>query len=127
VLRYLLDEHLSPAVAAGVTLRRPDIPIVSVREWHAGAFLGADDETILTAAHVDGRSLVTFDLRAIPALLQAWTAFGSPHGGVVFVHARSYAPDDVGGLVHGLIDLWDAEGGRDWSDRVVYLSRANAG
>lgn len=123
MLSYLLDEHLSPAVATGVTTRRPDIPIVALRDWQAGAFLGADDEFILAAARSDGRCLVTFDLRTIPALLRDWSDSGLAHGGVVFVHARSFAPDDIGGLVHALIGLWDAEGKRNWTDRVVFLSR----
>ncbi|NUQ01833.1 MAG: DUF5615 family PIN-like protein [Armatimonadetes bacterium] len=123
MLRYLLDEHLSPAVASGITTRRPDIPVVALRDWQAGAFLGAADETILAAAHADRRSLVTFDLRTVPALLRVWIESGSVHGGVVFVHARTLAPENVGGLVHALIGLWDAEHALDWTDRVVYLSR----
>jgi hypothetical protein len=123
VLRYLLDEHLSPAIAAEIAAHRLEIPIVALRDWQDGAFLGADDATILVAAHADGRSLVTFDLRTIPPLLRTWSESGLAHGGVVFAHAGTFALDDIGGLVRALIGLWDAAGELDWTDRVVFLSR----
>lgn len=122
MLRYLLDEHLSPAVASGIVARRPEVPVVALRDWQGGALLGADDATILTAARADGRTLVTFDLRTIPVLLRTWSESDTAHGGIVFAHSRSFALDDIGGLVHALIDLWDAEGELDWTDRVVFLS-----
>ncbi len=123
MLRYLLDEHLSPAVAAEITAHRPEIPIVALRDWQTGAFLGADDETILSAAHGEGRTLVTFDLRTIPALLRSLSEAGTSHGGVVFVPSQTFALNDVGGLVRALIQLWDVEGDLDWADRVVFLKR----
>jgi len=123
VLCYLLDEHLSPVIAAEITAHRPGFPIVALRDWREGAFLGADDETILAAAHADGRTLVTFDLRTIPPLLRAWSESETAHGGVVFAHSGAFTPDDFGGLVRALIALWDTDGDLDWTDRVVFLNR----
>lgn len=123
MLRYLLDEHLAPAIAAQIAAHRPEIPIVPLREWHDGAFLGADDLTILAAAQADGRTLVTFDLRTIPQLLVHWSESDTRHAGIVFVHARTFTGDDIGGMVHALIELWDSMGALDWTDRIVFLSR----
>ncbi len=50
MLRYPLDEHLSPAIADQLAARRPELPIVALQALHGGALLGADDVAILTAA-----------------------------------------------------------------------------
>ena len=124
MLRYLLDEHISPAVATRVSASRADIPIVSLRNLQGGAYLGADDRVLLRAAAERGLSLVTCELRTIPRLLFEWGQAGISHGGVVFVDERSIAPNDIGGLVTALIRLWDSESDLDWRDRLVYLKLA---
>jgi hypothetical protein len=121
MLRFLLDEHLSPSIAAGIRDRRPEIQVECLQSWRDGAFLSGDDESILAAAAADGLTLVTFDVRTIPPLLRVWTEGGRPHAGVVFVHRQSIRPADVGGLVRALIWLWDATGDLDWTDRIVFL------
>jgi hypothetical protein len=123
LLAYLLDEHLSPRIAAELTARRPEIPVVAMRAWHGGAYLGADDPTILAAAHAESRALVTFDLRTMSPLLREWSEAGRPHGGVVFVHPRTFAAHDIGGIILALVQLWEATRYLDWTDRVVFLQR----
>jgi len=123
VLSFLLDEHLSPIIAAEIAARRSEIPIVALRNWEEGAYLGADDATILVAAHAEQRTFVTYDLRTIPPLLRMWSESGTAHGGVVFVDAQTLAPNDIGGLLRALVSLWDVAGDLDWTDRVAFLRR----
>ena len=94
MLRYLLDEHISPAVATRVSASRAGIPIVSLRNLQGGAYLGVDDRVLLRAAAEQGLSLVTYDRRTIPRLLFKWGQAGISHGGVVFVEERSIAPNE---------------------------------
>jgi len=123
MLRLLLDEHVPPAVVVDLAKRRRELAVAALRDWRGGALLSADDATILSAAHVEGLTLVTYDLRTIPPLLKTWTEQGVPHGGVVFVHRLTLRLGDVGGLARALARLWDAERDRDWTDRVVFLRR----
>lgn len=119
MLRYLLDEHISPEVARGVSASRARIPIVSLAKWQGGGYLGVNDRVLLRAAAEHSFTLVTYDLRTIPPLLYEWGQAGISHGGVVFVDERSIAPNDIGGLVRALAGLWESEKTFDWQDRLV--------
>lgn len=121
MLRFLLDEHLSPDIAAQVNRCRPDIAITSLQAFREGALLGADDATILLAACEECLTLVTYDRRTIWPLLQGWGEQGTSHAGIVFVNRGAFASHDIGGLVRALAALWDAQEGLDWTDRAIYL------
>jgi uncharacterized protein DUF5615 len=123
VLRLLLDEHLSPTVAEQIVALRPEIAVISLRNWESGVYLEAPDEVILAAAREEALTLVTYDQRTIPPLLKGWGEQGISHAGVVIVDERTIASHDFGGLIRALCQLWDAQGQWDWTDRVVYLTR----
>jgi hypothetical protein len=119
MLNLLLDEHLSPSVAAG--LHRVKASVTSMPEWENGAFLGQDDATCLREAAAQGLVLVTYDRRTIPPLLKLWAENGYSHGGVIFVDEKTIAPADIGGLVRALTMLVKEAGTWDWTDRVCFL------
>jgi hypothetical protein len=123
MVRFLLDEHLDPAIASGVRRCREDIAIVALARWENGAYLGASDELLLRAAHEAGWTLVTFDQRTIVSLLRAWGTAGIAHGGVVLLSSATFSSSDVGGMASALVSLWEQLGADDWTDRVVYLVR----
>lgn len=123
MLQFLLDEHLSPEIATQLISKRVGLHAVSIQEWEGGNHLGERDETLLASACDRGLTLVTYDLRTIPPLLKVWGEAGTPHGGVIFVDERTLAPNDFRGLVNALIELWDAQKGLVWRNRVVFLTR----
>jgi hypothetical protein len=120
----LLDEHISFVVAEQMAVHRPEIPIVSLRDWQRGVFLEADDDVLLAHAHALGETLVTYDQQTIPPLIRAWAAQGRSHGGLVFVDDRSIPSYDFGGLIRALAGLWDQQAFIDWKDRIWYLQPA---
>jgi hypothetical protein len=120
MLRYLLDEHISPRVAVQVSRKCPEIVIVSLQVWHDGALLQADDDTLLRAAAQEGFTLVTYDQRTIPALLFEWGQAGFDHGGVIFIDERCIAPEAIGTLVKALITMWNARSNLEWKNRLIY-------
>jgi len=123
MLKLLLDEHISPAVAAG--LRRPSssLAVSVLAAWEGGSFLGLDDAAILREAAAQGWTLATYDLRTIPPLLKSWAEAGEAHGGVIFVDGKTVAPSGIGGLVRALDALADEGAAWDWTGRVVFLRR----
>jgi hypothetical protein len=121
MLRYLLDEHISPRVATQISKNHMGIVIFSLQQWHAGAFLQVDDALLLRAAVQEGLTLVTYDRRTMPGLLFDWGQAVIVHGGVVFIDGRSIAQKDVGGLVKALIAFWSAHNHVDWHNRLGYL------
>ena len=72
MLSFLLDEHVSPDVAVIVRRSRPEIPVVALLDWQEGIWIGESDEAILRAASAHPLTLVTYDQRTFPRLLQSW-------------------------------------------------------
>ncbi len=121
-MRLLLDEHLSPALAR--QLRQRGIDALAIWEWHDGAYRNVVDPTLLAAAYVDGRVLVTYDQRTIPPILREWAETGQVHAGVVFVDERTIRQSDMGGRLRAIVWLVMEHGQADWTNRVDYLRRA---
>jgi hypothetical protein len=121
MLKLLLDEHVSPVVAEGLTRRHRSLVIHCMPEWKGGAFLGEDDSACLLEAAKQRLTLVTYDRRTIPPLLKIWAEEGRQHGGVIFVDEKTISPADIGGLVWALSRLFKETAKWDWVDRVCCL------
>jgi hypothetical protein len=120
MLAYLLDEHISPDVAIIVSTLRGDVAITSIfeRNWAS-----LSDDELLRKAATSALTLVTYDQRTVPALLQQWAESSRDHSGVIFVDERTVAPNDFGMLARSLIHFWDLHQGLDWTNRLAFLRR----
>jgi hypothetical protein len=121
MLKLLLDEHVSPRVAAGLRRRNPALTICALAEWESGSFIGQDDASCLRHAAAHHWTLVTYDRRTIPPLLKSWAEAGQFHGGVIFVDEKTIPPSDIGGLVRALATLAREAATQDWTNRVCFL------
>lgn len=127
MLAFLLDEHLDPTIATIVQRHRPGIHVAALSAWEDGGHLGDDDDRVLRAASEAGLTLVTYDQRTIPDLLERWALAGEVHAGVIFINRRTLVQDDVSGLAKALMALWDTGHELDWRNRIAYLRRAEIG
>ncbi len=124
MLKLLLDEHVSPAVAAGLMRLNSGIEVHALRSWRGGSYLGEPDELILEEAASAGLTLVTYDLETIPKLLGEVTRGGRPHGGVILISQRQIRSSNVGGLVRALDRIYRESGKADWTNRMEFLRSA---
>jgi hypothetical protein len=123
MLKLLLDEHISPAVAHGLRRRRPSTSVLCLPEWEGGTYLGQPDSVCLEQAAAQHLTLVTYDRRTIPPLLKAWAEQGRKHAGIIFVDEKTIPPPDIGGLVRALARLSRKSQKWIWSNRVIFLTR----
>jgi len=123
MVKLLLDEHISPGVAAGLRRRLPALQVRALIEWEGGSFLGQEDTACLRSAATRRWAMVTYDRRTIPPLLKSWTETGEHHGGVIFVEEKTIPPSDIGGLVRALAALAMETAALNWADRVCFLRR----
>jgi hypothetical protein len=123
MLKLLLDEHISPAVAVGLRKRKKSLSVCGLVEWEGGGFLGRDDATCLRHAANRRSTLVTYDRCTISPLLKTWAEAGLHHGGVIFVDEKTISPSDVGGQIRALAELAREAGSWDWTDRICFLRR----
>jgi len=125
MLSFLLDEHISPEVSKQLQKTHPNINIHPLQKWENGKYLGASDRSILTNAYEQGLTLVTYDLRTIPLLLQELSQQEESHAGVVFINEKTIASKDIGGLVKALTLLWQAEHQQNWKNRIFFIQPPN--
>ena len=121
MLSLLLDENISPEVAAQIHQKRPDIRIISIHMWQDGLFMAEPDELILTDAAALELTLVTYDQKTIMPVLVQWGYVGTDHAGVIFIDDLSIATHDFGSIIRSLIALWDASHQEDWTNIITYL------
>jgi hypothetical protein len=123
MLRLLLDEHLSPAIAEGLHHTNKAIVVFCLAEWEGGRFMGLADDHLLDAATTQGLTLVTYDRKTIPPLLKTWAEAGRDHGGVIFVDEKTIPASDFGGLIRALQRLFQDAALWDWTNRICFLRR----
>lgn len=117
-MRFLLDEHLSPIVAARLRTLRHDAVAVADRPELAGL---ADDRLWGVAAAED-RVLVSFNVSDFAVLATRLMASGIDHPGIVLVPPARFSPgrNGVGRLATALNRL-AAASPLGLADRVVWL------
>jgi hypothetical protein len=123
MLRFLLDEHLSPEIADGLRRTNKSIGVSSLTDWENGRFLGLPDDLILAEAAAQGLALVTYDRKTIPPLLKTWAETGLDHGGVIFIDDKTIPSSDIGGLIRALQKLFKETSRWDWTNRICFLRR----
>jgi len=107
-IRYYLDEHMDPAVAAGLRQRGMDVTTTTEE-----GLVGATDEDQLAYALANQRVLVTRDSDFL-----VLHSTGVSHAGIAFWHSRHR---NLGQLILDLTLLWRVCTAEEMAGRVEYL------
>jgi predicted nuclease of predicted toxin-antitoxin system len=107
-IRYLLDEHVAHAVAAG--LRRRGIEAATATD---ASLLGADDSEYIAYANATSRVIVTHD----SDFLQHHQR-GVQHAGIVYCEQSARS---IGQIIGGLVLIHEALDAEDMAARVEFL------
>ena len=117
--RYLLDEHISPRVAAAAGKRGVDVSAVA-----GSSLAGSDDMTVLREAISADRILVTYDVGDFAVLLGVLARERTCAPGIVFVDRASIRTSDIGGLTDALVALDELlAAGKVSASAGVFLAR----
>jgi hypothetical protein len=113
----LLDEMLPPALAEQLSDAGCDTLAVSADP----GLRGAPDAEVLERAALQGRVLVTDNIRDFVPLHNEWAAAGRTHPGLLLVHSKTFpmTKDRTGKLAAALLarkesDRWPAAGQYDF-------------
>jgi hypothetical protein len=120
-VRLLLDEHLSPAIAAALRGHGHDAEAVAERS----ELRGLADDLIWAIARTEGRTVVTMDAADFLRLAASDMATGTSHAGLVLLAPGRFSPgaDDIGRIVAALAAL-PATAGDGPAGSVTWLEPA---
>ncbi len=119
VVSFLLDEHVSPAVANAIRSVEPTIQVLSVGIDADAPLKQCSDQSLLEFAEAGRWSLVTFDKTTMPLHatehcakgLRTWGVFVFPNGNRM----------SAGRIAEELVMIWATSEAEEWIDRVDYL------
>ena len=123
-MKLLFDCHITKAALAALRKTAPGLQAEHLADWRSGAFLRADDATILAACHTERRVFVTFDQATIPDLLRQWAAEERDHSGVVFADENTVAPALPAAVAAAVAALAEEIGDADTRNMVRFLRPA---
>lgn len=107
-IRFHLDEHVDPTVAAGLRRRGVDVSTTAERN-----LIGVDDEIHWQLVVSEQRVLVTSDSDFLNFHDQ-----GRPHWGIAYCHQQSRT---IGQLIHTLELIWEVLEPADMQNHVEFL------
>jgi predicted nuclease of predicted toxin-antitoxin system len=99
-LRAMLDEMLSPVIAARLVDRGHDVVAVKA----VAGLIGGSDEDLLIEAAAQERIVVTLDLKDFAVIDSSWKPAGRSHAGLIYLCTVTFPLDEgfVGAVVEAL-------------------------
>ena len=132
MLRLLLDEHISPAVARELRQQCPELFVVHRKDWDDGTHQGLTHQGLThqgfwttglrLRALKENLTLVTYDQLSLASDLKSWAQWGWWISGVIFVDEKAITPGDFKGLARALAAVWEDYDQEDWGDCILYLT-----
>src|SRR4030067_562250 len=99
--------------AVAAELRNRGYDVLAVQDPDQTWARGLDDERQLDAAAHARRAFVTFNVSDFGAISREWAEAGRQHFGILLVHPRTTAPENIGALIRGLARILEAHPAED--------------
>jgi hypothetical protein len=106
-------------------LRQRGLDAQSLREWQGGRFRSRPDREILSAADLEARVLVTYDVRSIPSLIRSLAPSGFEHSGIIYVSSNTIKANQIGALADAIERYLVGHGDLDWRNLEMFLAKAD--
>ena len=114
MLRLVADENFHGDIVRGLRRRSPDLDVVRIQDV---GLSGADDPAVLEWAALEGRVLLTHDVRTITRYAYERVRAGLPMPGVFEVRRAV----SIGGAIEDLLLLVECSQDGEWEGQVRYL------
>lgn len=121
MLAFLLDENLPQSIVERVASVCPKAAVESIYTFQGGWLEGKSDKLVISAAAKSKRTLVTGDVKTIRPLIRKLSIRGETHGGVIFIHHKTFPYDNVQAIAKALVKLWITRNTDDWVSHVEFL------
>jgi len=118
-VRLLLDAHISgPRLATALRERGHDVRAADEER----DLDGWADEELLALAAIEGRVMVTFDVKDFPDIARRWAEAGRSHAGLAIVVGIDHG--EFGAILSALERLLERRpAGTEWTDYTCFVSR----
>ncbi len=114
--KFLLDEHVDPALQRALKQREPDMVVQRIGDEGAPPFQSADPD-ILIWCEANGFSLITNNRASMPVHLPAHLMVGRHVFGIFILN-----PDmTFGETIDELVLMWMAAEAEEYADQLRYL------
>ncbi len=115
-VRLYFDRHIIARLA--LELRGRGYDVLTTEE--AGKDTASDEEQ-LTFATVEGRAILTFNIRDFAPLHEEWSATGRPHAGIIV--SQQLGSKQFGVLLHRMLRLLDRYTADEMVGTFVHLEQ----
>ncbi len=115
-MRFLLDEHVSPRLRAGVLRQVPSIDILLIGESEAPA-RGTLDPDVLRYLESSRRLLITANRASMPGHVASHLREGGHHWGIL----RARPSASMSAPIESLVLIWEASEAEEWVDHFGWV------
>lgn len=114
MISLLADENFNGDILKGLMRRNPHLDIVRVQDV---GLLEAEDPAILEWAAVEGRILITHDVKTVPQFALQRVAQGLPMPGVLEISKKL----PLGQAIEELLVFAECSVDGEWEGQVLYI------
>lgn len=115
-LRFLLDEHINPAIQRQLRRLIRDVDVRCVGDADAPP-KGALDDDLLEWANVNGFVLISEDRRTLPSAIADRLTPGLHISGVLFIRPRA----SLGAVIEQLELIWHTSAETEFHDVTLFI------
>lgn len=112
-MKYVLDEHINPAIVRGLLRANPNLEVVQVSQQ----FSGMADPELIEWATINGYVLVTRDVNTLVGFAYERIAQGIHTEGVFVLRQDA----SFGGIITDLLLIAASSERTEWANQVIYI------